>query len=185
MTMSDNWRSTAVSDSPGPTRIVHRGDEAITIGAPIAISDLAGRIVTDDFENLFAMDPHGSNVVVLADLPGAEFDGAWSPDGRFVVYRDSTRGINEDDEIFVLRADGTGARNITNNPANDWGPDWSPDGSTIVSNSDREGGAARLPHEPERLEPAPGGRRLMVRIPGLVASAGTTASPTTTTATSG
>ena len=51
----------------------------------------------------------------------------------------STRGLNEDDEIYVVRADGTGARNITNNPANDWGPDWSPDGSTIVLNSDRDG----------------------------------------------
>jgi Tol biopolymer transport system component len=130
----------AAAASPGLTRIVHPGDAAISIGQPIAIGDLAGRIVTDDFEDVFAMDPDGSNVVVLADAPGAEFDGAWSPDGRFVVYRDSTRGLNEDDEIFVVRSDGKNPVNITNNPANDWGPDWSPDGSTIVFNSDRNGG---------------------------------------------
>ena len=139
-TATPTARTSVASASPGPTRIVHPGDAPITVGEPIAIGDLTGRIVTDDFEDVFAMDPDGSNVVVLAEVPGAEFDGAWSPDGRFVVYRDSTRGINVDDEIFVVRSDGTNAVNITNNRANDWAPDWSPDGSTIVFNSDRDGG---------------------------------------------
>ena len=39
----------------------------------------------------------------------------------------------------MARADGSAPRNLTNNPANDWGPDWSPDGSTIAFNSDRDG----------------------------------------------
>jgi TolB protein len=130
-----------VAPSPQPTRTVHLSRDPISIGAPIDIAELSGRIVTDDFEDLFAMDPDGSNIITLADDPaGPEFDGAWSPDGRWVVYRDSTRGINRDDEIFVVRADGTHRRNITNDPGNDWGPDWSPDGSTIVFNSDRGGG---------------------------------------------
>lgn len=55
------------------------------------------------------------------------------------MYRDSRRGINHDDEIFIVDADGSNARNLTNDPANDWGPDWSPDGRTIVFNSDRDG----------------------------------------------
>jgi len=55
------------------------------------------------------------------------------------VYRDSRRGINHDDEIYVMNADGTERRDITNDPANDWGPDWSPDGRTIVFNSTRHG----------------------------------------------
>ena len=128
--------------TPGPSpRIVHSSEVLLdTVGEPIDIADLSGRIVTDDFEDVFAFDPDGSNVVAIASAPGMEFDGAWSPDGQWVVYRDSTRGINEDDEIYVVRADGSERRNITNNPANDWGPDWSPDGSTIVFNSDREGG---------------------------------------------
>ena len=77
------------------------------------------------------------------DPAGSEFDGDWSPDGDWVVYRDSTRGINENDEIAVARADGSERRIITDDPANDWGPAWSPDGSTIAFNSDRDGGRLR------------------------------------------
>ncbi len=129
--------------TPLPSRLVHRGWDPVSTGEPIALSELSGRIVFDDFEDVFVMDIDGSNVVKVAGDPGAEFDGAWSPDGEWVVYRDSTRGINEDDEIFVARADGSERRNITNDPANDWGPDWSPDGSTIAFNSDRAGGRLR------------------------------------------
>ncbi|MCI0582952.1 MAG: hypothetical protein L0227_08670 [Chloroflexi bacterium] len=111
----------------------------MSVGEPVELASLSGQIVMDDFEDVFVMAIDGSNVVTVAGDPaGPEFDGAWSPDGEWVVYRDSTRGINEDDEIFVVRADGTERRNLTNDPANDWGPDWSPDGSTIAFNSDRE-----------------------------------------------
>jgi TolB protein len=139
-----------VTPSPAPTRVVHRSSDPIAVGEPVDVADLSGRIVTDDFEDLFAMDPDGSNVVALADDPdGPEFDGAWSPDGRWIVYRDSTRGINQNDEIYVVRADGTHRRNITNDPGNDWGPDWSPDGSTIVFNSNRAGGMDGYLMEPD------------------------------------
>ena len=130
--------------APLPTRIVHIGHAPVESGEPIQFAMLSGRIVFDDFEDVFVMDVDGSNVVeIAADPAGPEFDGGWSPDGEWVVYRDSTRGINENDEIFVAAADGSERRSITNDPANDWGPDWSPDGSTIVFNSDRDGGRIR------------------------------------------
>jgi Tol biopolymer transport system component len=128
------------SPAPQPSRAVHAGNLPVATGTPIELADLSGRILFDDFEDVFAMAVDGSKVVtVAADPAGPEFDGAWSPDGEWVVYRDSTRGINDNDEIFVARADGSERRNITNDPANDWGPDWSPDGTTIAFNSDRVG----------------------------------------------
>jgi TolB protein len=131
----------STSPRPIPSRVAHTGSSPVATGQPIRISDLKGRIVFDDFEDVYAMDVDGSKVVKVAANPaGPEFDGAWSPDGKWIVYRDSTHGTNNNDEIFVARADGSERRNITNNPANDWGPDWSPDGQTIAFNSDRAGG---------------------------------------------
>lgn len=134
----------ALTSTPAASRIVHDGLRPVATGEPIELADLSGRIVFDDFESVFAMDVDGSNLVeVAADPAGPEFDGAWSPDGEWIVYRDSSRGINVDDEIFIAAADGSQRRNLTNDPANDWGPDWSPDGTTIVFNSDRDGGPLR------------------------------------------
>ena len=130
--------------APVPTRTIHSGTLPVETGEPIALTELSGRIIFDDFADVFAMDVDGSNVVTIAGDPaGAEFDGDWSPDGEWVAYRDSTRGINENDEIALARADGSEHRIITDDPANDWGPAWSPDGSEIVFNSDRDGGQLR------------------------------------------
>jgi Tol biopolymer transport system component len=131
--------SPTVTPSPLPSRLENSGEEPVVTGEPIDPADLSGRIVFDDFEDVSVMDVDGSNVVVVAGSPGSEFDGELSPDGEWVVYRDSTRGINEDDEVFVARVDGSDRRNLTNDRANDWGPTWSPDGSTIAFNSDRDG----------------------------------------------
>ena len=88
--------------TPMSTRTIHLGILPVVTGEPIDLAELSGRIVFDDFEDVFAMDVDGSDVVtVAADPAGPEFDGAWSPDGQWIVYRDSTRGINEDDEIFI------------------------------------------------------------------------------------
>jgi Tol biopolymer transport system component len=116
------------------------GTRPVVWGEPIDVADLSGRIVFDDFEDVYTAKADGTGIHRVSRDAGPEFDGALSPDGACIVYRDSRRGINEDDEIYVARSDGSGARNITRHPANDWGPDWSPDGRTIVFNSDRDGG---------------------------------------------
>ena len=128
-----------VTSPTAPPRKEGRGESPVRIGEPVDPASIAGRIVFDDFEDVFTMNADGSDLRVVAGQPGSEFDGAWSPDGTFIAYRDSRRGINEDDEIYVVAADGSEARNLTDDPANDWGPDWSPDGRWIAFNSDRQG----------------------------------------------
>jgi TolB protein len=116
------------------------GLAAVETGEPISVDDLVGRIVFDDFEDIYTMNADASDLRVVAGREGEEFDASWSPDGGFLAYRDSRRGINNDDEIYIVSADGTNPVNITNHPSNDWGPDWSPDGEWIAFNSDRDGG---------------------------------------------
>ena len=127
-----------------PDRVEGNGLTPVRVGEPIDVAELEGRIVFDDYEDVYTMRPDGTDVRRITTEEGSEFDGALSPDGEHVAYRDSRRGINEDDEVFIARADGSGgARNLTNDPANDWGPTWSPDGQWIAFNSDREGGDLR------------------------------------------
>jgi len=62
---------------------------------------------------------------------------AIAADGQiaFMSDRDGNR------EIYLMRADGTGLVNLTNNPADDEGPVWSPNGSEILFESTRDGGS--------------------------------------------
>ena len=46
------------------------------------------------------------------------------------------------DEIYLMNIDGSNARRLTNNPANDIHPAWSPDGRWIVFASTRGSGMA-------------------------------------------
>ena len=126
---------------PPPARVEARGETPVVTGVPIDVAELSGRIVFDDYEDVYTMRPDGTDLRAVTALAGSEFDGELSPDGQFVAYRDSRRGINDDDEIYVARVDGSEARNLTNDPANDWGPHWSPDGQWIAFNSDRDGSA--------------------------------------------
>jgi TolB protein len=63
---------------------------------------------------------------------------AWSPDGNKMAFR---RMLGErNSEVFLVNKDGSGEKNLTDNPAFDGWPAWSPDGSKIAFASNRDGG---------------------------------------------
>ena len=74
-----------------------------------------------------------------AQQPAAT-DASFSPDGSEILFAANHDG---DLEIFVVNADGSDQRQLTDNGNQDFFPSWSPDGQTIVFSSDR-GGAVEL-----------------------------------------
>lgn len=92
-----------------------------------------------DRYQLYTMSVGGSDVRRLT-TPGITRTAAtFSPDGRQIAY--VVRGDEENarPEVWVMNADGTGERNLSNHPGYDGWPTWSPDGSTIVFASNRQG----------------------------------------------
>lgn len=87
-----------------------------------------------------------------------------SPDGRRIAFRKIVGELNS--EVFVADVDGTGLRNLTNDPAWEGWPAWSPDGARIAFAGNRnsnyqifvmnaEGGDVRLAANTEGRATAP------------------------------
>lgn len=63
---------------------------------------------------------------------------AWSPDGQKISFGDKASGNSE---VFLMNADGSGLRNLTNDPLPDSTPIFSPDGGEIIFTRDFYGEA--------------------------------------------
>lgn len=58
----------------------------------------------------------------------------WSPDGKQLVFTGYDGGLTD---LFVVNADGSGLRRLTNDKYADLHPSWGPDGKTIAFSTDR------------------------------------------------
>jgi Tol biopolymer transport system component len=61
---------------------------------------------------------------------------SWSPDGKQLVFTGYDGGLSD---LFIVNADGSDLRRLTNDKYADLGPSWSPDGKTIAFATDRGG----------------------------------------------
>ena len=69
------------------------------------------------------------------EVAGVKAQPSWSPDGKKIAFGAIQAENNA--EIYVCDADGSGIVNLTNHPAWDADPAWSPDGRSIVFTSNR------------------------------------------------
>ena len=128
---------------------------------------------------IYAVNHDGSDLTRLTNNGAADWQPVWSPDGRriaFIADRDTDPSyVPEDDELYVMNADGTGVTRLTNHDGDDWGPSWSPDSRRIafasnpngnsdiyVANADGSGTTRLTHHAAGDWRPAwsPDGRRI-------------------------
>ena len=84
-----------------------------------------------------------STIVRLTDDPADDRDPVWSPDGTQILFtsnRVDDSGLG-DREIFVMRADGTNLRQLTDDDSINWvtAEGFSPDGTQVLFTGDHDG----------------------------------------------
>jgi len=90
---------------------------------------------------LFIASADGSGERPLLNAPDLDYDAAFAPDGRTLVFTSERDGSAD---LFRVKADGTSLERLTDDPAYDDQAAFSPDGRQLVFVSTRQGGFARL-----------------------------------------
>jgi Tol biopolymer transport system component len=90
-----------------------------------------GEIVRSDIDSTGRVT--GPSTVLAGSMPIRYT--AMSPDGKWIAF--AIRGTSED--VYLMKADGTGIRQLTSDAARDRGVSWWPDSSRIVFYSNRSG----------------------------------------------
>ncbi len=99
------------------------------------IAFTSDRGADEDFR-IYLVRPDGSGLRQLTSSPG-DAHSAWSPDGEWVIFSSAKMGFKDErglletipqpyGELFIVRPDGTGLRQLTDNQWEDATPTWMP-----------------------------------------------------------
>ncbi len=102
----------------------------------------------DDQFDIYQVDLNGKNLKNLTRAPGYDAEASYSPDGKWIAFAsnrqaylkpmtDEQKKLFAKDpsvmmDLFIMRADGTDVRQITNALGYDGGPFFSPDGKRLT-----------------------------------------------------
>lgn len=89
----------------------------------------------DPHMDLFEATRDGKLLRQLTNTPGYDAEGAYSPDGKQIVFCSDRDG---DPDLYIMDVESGDARQITNEPGYDGGPFFSPDGEWVIFRTDRE-----------------------------------------------
>jgi Tol biopolymer transport system component len=102
----------------------------------------------DEHFDIFESDLEGKNTKRLTTALGYDAEGSYSPDGQYIAFASNRSGytdkLNAEDkklfsqdtssmmEIYIMKADGTQVKRLTNHTGYDGGPFFSADGKKII-----------------------------------------------------
>ncbi|UCE58527.1 MAG: M28 family peptidase [Phycisphaerales bacterium] len=103
----------------------------------------------DEHYDIFSCDQRGRHLQRLTDVLGYDAEGSYSPDGELIVFcsmRDAypLEKLSEEEwtiwdkqpeyfgELYIMKADGSDPRRITDWPGYDGGPFFTPDGKRVI-----------------------------------------------------
>lgn len=126
---------------------------AVATTSITAVRDSYPHLSPDNQMVVFHSNRSGKQAIWLVAADGANprllFDGGvlgsdpgtpvWSPDGRTIAFAMKPAGATDENEseIYLMNAGGSGVRRLTNAPGDDSHPHWSADGKRIFFNSAR------------------------------------------------
>ena len=106
-----------------------------------------GRIAFQRFDangafQIWTANPDLTHQVQLTNDPAGSGFATWSPDGGRLAFQSARTDPDPSDgqevqDIFIMRADGSGVRKLTDSIGDSEKPAWSPDGRWIVFAADR------------------------------------------------
>ena len=160
LTKEDNVRHFYPSLAPDGQSVVYSGFNPLTRHFEIyelsletgiaealtnALGDLNGPEISPDLKTivftryfddpnhptLWLMDRDGKNFRQVSSI--SAWDPTWSPDGKQILFASDKDGL---DQLYVINADGSGLRKVSNLPALRGRSDWSPQNSIVTYSGD-------------------------------------------------
>ncbi|TYP88161.1 WD40 repeat protein [Nitrosomonas communis] len=102
----------------------------------------------DEFYDIYETNFQGGKIKNLTNTLGYDAEASWSPDGKLIAFASNRRAyteqLSEEEaalfkkdpssliDIYIMNADGSNVKRLTQNNTYDGGPFFSPDGKRIV-----------------------------------------------------
>jgi Tol biopolymer transport system component len=113
------------------------GNDNFPLWSPRGDLIMFSRAVQDNYD-IYTIHPDGTGLKRLTTAKGNDAHQAWSPDGEHIVFASTRMGFKDEGvytdapqpygELFVMRYDGTGLEQLTDNQWEEGTPAWWPGG---------------------------------------------------------